>query len=214
METDPNHLVYFGLPPLDRSLVPRTCNVIYPMIPLGFYPLIGYVAGLWGNFELRMDELLASFVAADASEDDARWQTRPFKQRKALLRKKCAKHFDGAIVTEINELLDTAAGIHWQRNLIIHGHYRVANLLTVGVYADGVHNGRMVSLPVTQRSLEKLYHDIAVLSGRLVRCVDPDAGVHSLSSAHRSQLRDFVRKHPPDLPTPQILAPRRLSSPA
>ena len=206
------------LPPLNERWLPASgdWNGFFPVIDMRLYPLIGAVAAFWGSFELRMDELLASFVQADRSHHDAGWQRRNFKKRSALLKDKVAKHFRSptAISREIDGILAKAAVYQWQRNLVVHGHYRATDAKgLLRFHTEGVLNGKLAKLPITFDFLEQLYHELFMLTGRLIWCTDPASDPHALSSHDRSLLRDFVLKHPPNLPTPQILAPQLPPSP-
>jgi hypothetical protein len=200
-------------PILTKYLPPGgTYDLLLPPIPRQFYPLIGAVAAFWGNFELRMDELLASFVQADGSDHDAGWQRRNFKKRRGLLKDKLKIHFPGAVSTEISSILDGASQLHWQRNLVVHGHFRITNIPGLPVHAEGVIKGKLVKLPITAEFLERMYHELAILGSRLMGCVDPSRSPHALSSQDRSRLRAFLQKHPPNLPTAQMLATQTVSS--
>jgi len=210
--TDPNRTL--NLPPINARWLPegKTTSLMLPPVPAHFYPLIGAVATFWGYFELRANDLLASFVEADQSDHDAGWIRRNFKKRSGLLKQKVAAHFPGPIRNEIGTILGTAAVYHWQRNLIVHGHLRCVNNPGLPVHAEGTHNGKWVKLPLTATSLEKLYHDIAILTSRIMGCTDPEREDHTLSSPDRSLLRAFVLKHPPNLPIPQMLASQTATS--
>lgn len=201
--------------PLDlRWINPSYANLMLPAVEAHMYPLIGAVTVFWGHFELQVNELLGSFVRADGDQADDGWVRSNFKRRRTLLKKKVSARFPGAIAIEVADILNIAATYHWQRNTIAHGHFSVKNDPGFPMSAQGVHKGRIVNLPITSDFLSKLYHDLATLRARLVRCADPENDPHPLSSHDRAKLREFIRKYPPNLPTPRMFAGQSPPSPA
>jgi hypothetical protein len=193
-----------SMPGFNDALMRKGDRFIMPLARTTSYPLIGAVALHWGDFEIAMDKLLASFVAADADPNDIGWDRRGFAVRKKLLVVKAAVHFPGLISDEIIRILKAAAAYHWQRNLVVHGHFVAkADKGVVTTIAQGRVHKRDVAMAVTDEHLERMYHEISFLAGRLsdLTSADRKAGRSWLSWKDRSRLRAFVKKHPPSLPT-------------
>jgi hypothetical protein len=198
------------LPGFNDELLRRGSHLMAPVAPLSLYPLIGAVALFWGGFEAKMDELLSSFIAADADPHDQGWTRRPFKKRKELLIEKARSRFPGRISEEIERILRAGATYHWQRNLLIHGHFTAHfKIGAVTITAEGLVHDRYVALPVTSEHLERMHHEIGILNGRLHDLTaDRRAGKCWLSLRDRSTLRAFVAKHPWTPPTAQRIQPQ------
>ena len=177
-------------------------------------PLVGAVLAYWGAFEVIMNDILASFVIADADPNDERWERRNFTKRSRLLKDKAKARFPGKIADEITSILHSAAVYHWQRNLIAHGHYRVTfdNRKWDRAYsvACGRVNGRYVSMRMIPEDMERMYHELGVLAGRLtdLSCKDDPNAHCTLPSWHRSRVLGFLRRHRPIPPTAKSIEPR------
>lgn len=184
---------------------------VMPLARTTTYPLIGAVALHWGDLETLMDRLLATFVAADADPNDEHWERLGFEKRRKKLKEKARVRFPGLISDEIDRILDAAAVYHWQRNIVIHGHFSLSAKDGVATtHAKGTVNRVLRSMIVTDDHLERLYHEISFLAGRIadLTCSDKGAGGCWLSWRNRSKLRAFVKRYCPSRPTPKKIEPR------
>ena len=175
--------------------------------------LIGLVVAHWGDFECKLNKLIALLLTA-TDRDEPNWDRRGFEKRKKLL-----KELLGQIRFETNDdvgqarlatMLGEAADLQWRRNTVAHGVYR----LTVGPMssaaawrAESFHNGKPVTVSLDPDTLEKLWHDIAHLSGGLEATVNlvgaSEGGLPSLPDTHWLDLfRERDRRNPPKPQTP------------
>lgn len=208
--TEPEKGWSFEAPGFNPAMMRKGSNFVMPLARSSSYPMIGAVALHWGDFEIKMDSLLAAFVAADADPNDQEWQRLPFKKRKGLLQRKAKKRFPGRISDEITRILRLAATYHWQRNLVIHGHFKLeVKNAVVTTYAEGMVRRRLVRLPVTDEHLERMYHEISFLAGRLIDLsAKRGGGLCWLSLRDRSKIRAFLAKHRPNPATPKKIPPQ------
>jgi hypothetical protein len=180
-----------------------------PTVSEAMLPLIGAAVAYWGDLELHLDDLLTAFVAADADSNDENWQRKNFRKRRQLLKQKVRARFPGRIATEVCSILDAATEYHWQRNLLVHGHYKLhIHGLVTTVIASGYHNGRYIEAWFEERYLEEMYHELGMLTGRFQDLTACDDSKCALSSRNRQRLRAFVRRHHLSPPTPERRRPR------
>jgi hypothetical protein len=152
-------------------------DIVFLPIPDGILRLIGLVAAHWGTFEVVLNKLIeASYVAIGGAPDG--WQRLGFAKRKKLfvdiVRNDLKNTFPAAASNYI-KIAGDAADLHWQRNIVVHGLYRVtfppAGSESPTFWAEGTHNGNEVKIPIDVPTLEKLWHGIAHLTGGLMSTV-------------------------------------------
>ena len=101
--------------------------------------------------------------------------------------------------TLIKRSLSIAAGVHWKRNLVLHGDVTcrvtgTARQLQVTLEASGRHNGRDRVLNYTPEQIEDLFYEV-IHATALIRFSFPDLTVLRLSSLDTETLREFAAAH-------------------
>jgi hypothetical protein len=146
-------------------------------IPDSELKMIGLVAAHWGTFEVQMDKLIAAFLTA-LGRTDTDWKTQGFSRRKTLLvelvRDNLESTFPSASAS-YRKTMGDAASLYWRRNLVVHGQYRVkfppAGSESPTFWAEGIYKSRNVRISIDVPTLDKLWHDIAHLTGALMATV-------------------------------------------
>jgi len=182
-------------------------SLAYVPLPKTFPSLIGQVAVYWGNFELKLNEILEALVAEGTPVKDLRWATRSFDQRKGLFRDRVTEHFSSHpnIVSHLLGIFDAASDLHWRRNIVIHGQF----ISTIAPYSStiskvrafGIHKGNPIEAEVTEDFLDWLWHQIAMLTANLTDCFETEGErQHPLSLQDRQTLRAFLDRNRPPRP--------------
>ena len=148
-------------------------HVILQPIPGDLLYHIGFVAVHWGTFEIELNNFIRVMLRAMGREV-AGWDRLSFVKRKKLfvdlIKETFAEDFP-EVAKSYQSIAGSAADLHWRRNLVVHGQYRVtfppAGADKPNFWAEGKHNGREVCISIDQATLEKLWHDIAHLGGAL-----------------------------------------------
>jgi hypothetical protein len=146
-------------------------------LPDKIFCLVGLVVVHWGTFETEMDKVIQGILLAVKKEVDG-WERQAFSKRKSLFVDLVKAHIATAYpiaATQYRELLGSAADLQWRRNLVSHGVYRVtfppAGPESPFFWAEGIHKGKPISLQINEETLDKLWHDIAHLTGGLLATV-------------------------------------------
>lgn len=132
--------------------------------------LIGQVVAYWGDFEVKLNEIIRSALEV-LQRDEPNWPRRAFRKRKELFLTLAEEVWQGApeIVAEVKAHMGTAADLHWRRNAVTHGFYAFTypphSSGETTIRAEGHHKKRAVTVPIDVPTLEKLWHDIAHLTG-------------------------------------------------
>jgi hypothetical protein len=186
---------------LDR--IPLGESLQIPLLPEVYCGPVGAVVAYWGEFEIRMDRLLEALVFADNDPDDAGWRRLAFERRRKLLKRKIKARFPGPLADKVVAILGAARIYHWQRNLIVHGHYRLQ--IEDGRFypvAQGYVGDEYLELPLNEDFLMRMYHELGMLSSRLRRLTDEEP---PQPSPDISILQEFSRKARLNAPTPRTV---------
>lgn len=155
---------------LEHAYLKEGCHTLVIPIEPKLLELIGYIAVQWGHFEVVMNALINAFHVRMQRNPPERWQRLGFKRRKELFLN-IMDHYFTAVgwqeeIAPFKAICGRAADLHWRRNVIVHGFYRVMRETGPACYtAWGNHNGREVSIPITDSTLRQLFHDLAHLNG-------------------------------------------------
>ena len=206
---DLNPEQYFSVPMPGRlnRIIPGE-RLVLPSIPEAFCPLVGAVVAYWGEFETRMDSLLAAFVIADNDPNDAKWRRIGFERRRELLKRKVKKRFPGPVAEAVSAILGAARVYYWQRNLIVHGHFMLkidhgrAYPIAYGYVKD-----EYVELPLNEEFLERMYHELGMLSGRIQDIIDGEMPLPLHETQTIKALAQKARENPPTHRNVQPLHP-------
>ena len=149
--------------------------------------LVGQIIAYWGVFELRMDALITTVIQGMKYPVPKDWKRLNFVKRKALfkdvMRDYTEKMFP-SLTQEFEQIADSAGDLHWRRNIIAHGFYELIpgdNLGEDDTYsakfiATGRVKGKRRSIPIETATLQKIWHDIAHLTGELLVLVNVMGG--------------------------------------
>jgi|SRR5665213_806424 len=192
-------------------------NVVLLPMPNNILRLIGQVVIYWGLFEVQLDSLIASALAA-VKRDEPGWNRQGFAKRKKLfvdlVKTDLEPNFPAA-AAGYRKIAGDAADLYWRRNTVAHGKYRVtfppAGDESPSFWAEGVHNGRDVKIPIDEPTLEKLWHDISHLTGGLVATVrlhGSVAGDWPLTFSDTEILRIHRESSRPSKSSPNTRLPR------
>jgi hypothetical protein len=189
-----------------------------PPITAQFASGIGKVALVWASFEHEIDAFLSALVKASNYTSSTEWKKQRYAKRADIFRNSSKAIFENSspsVWRYIDSLLGRAANLQPKRNILAHGRLQCV-LEVVGPDLDHM---RIVSKLHAQddrtnktetfdpESLEKLYYELAHLSGltsRLNRINDPPKRI---ALRDRASLRDFLLAHHPSYASGQTPAP-------
>lgn len=200
-------------PPVPPGAISYTFNVdklqlpfSFPPVPPTFFPLVGSIAIIWGDFELAVDELIVALLNATGI-DEPRWRFKSFRERRRLLIRGVKQQFPvhNTIVEYYTRILDDASNIMWKRNALVHGKY-VASIrndrdgkFTHFITVNGTQNGKEIELSGTLDQIEDIYYEVGHINGRLREMLDTPAAC-SLPDAEKTVISAFLRDHHPNPP--------------
>src|SRR5471032_360643 len=122
-------------------------------MPDNLFRLIGLVAAHWGTFEVEMNKLVDALLRA-IGQTVPGWERQGFARRKKLLVDLVKANLETTFpiaAANYRKLAGDAADLHWRRNLVAHGLYRVtfpaAGPEQPNFWAEGVHKNRAVKIP-------------------------------------------------------------------
>jgi hypothetical protein len=159
-------------------------HIVFLPVPEAELRLIGLVAAHWGTFEVQLNSLIASILASIGQVIDG-WERLGFKKRKEMLADLIKEQLADLPETErrYRKLLGDAADLYWRRNTVAHGQYRVtfppAGSEPPSFWAESFYKNRPVRVDINVPTLEKLWHDIAHLTGELQQIVKSHGGTVS-----------------------------------
>lgn len=149
--------------------------------------LIGQIIVYWGAFELRMDKMIEVAHTSLGTPASDGWKTLPFKKRKTLFRDIMRTYSSRVCPQEkviFDQIVTKSGDLHWRRNVVAHGYYNMGWHETPdedGLYkslytANGTVKGTTRSIRIDEDTLEKLWHDIAHLTGDLLAAINRIGG--------------------------------------
>ena len=149
--------------------------------------LLGQIVVYWGAFELRMDLLIETVSARLNKEPPVGWKTMNFKKRKELFRdimRDYTTQLFPQLSATFNSIAGTAADLHWRRNLVAHGYYQVIpdakpneqGICGTSYTAHGLVNDKPKFIAIDAKTLEKLWHDISHLNGKMLAALNVMGG--------------------------------------
>jgi hypothetical protein len=195
----------------DKERVKRPFNA--PPIPDGLCGWIGKLAITWSLVELQLDQLIKALLEASHTSAPDGWERRDFKKRKELCRDLAKTFFAGAssVISHLCTILDTAANLHWRRNIILHGTLSVTLTAMqdpgrVWIEATlSAHSRRYsgTTLVFNTSDVEDLFYEIGHVSGLLNQFMTVGDAPSSIASDDISRLQDFLRDNLPIPPTMQ-----------
>ena len=174
---------------LEHAYLKEGCHTLVIPIEPKLLELIGYIAVQWGHYEVIINALIEAFHVRMYRQPPEKWQRFGFRKRKELFLGIMSDYFTSIgwhdEIAPFKAICARAADLHWRRNIIVHGFYRVARETgPIRYTAWGNHKGREVSIQVTDPILRQLFHDLAHLNGEVVaRLADRGATFDDLSVA-------------------------------
>lgn len=172
-------------------------------IPDRFCAPVGRIVATWGQFESSFDAFHDAVVKA--SQADPHSKPPSFRRRRQHLLKLARDYFgrSSGLFQHLKKIVAIAASLHKPRNLIAHGHYhlfisvkKAADELTPSVTIRMAAEGKGVRLEFDYEQLERLYYDVANLSGLMNQMAVPDyAAALPLPSHEISLLQGFLNSN-------------------
>jgi hypothetical protein len=178
-------------------------------LPLNWAHLVGFIVVLWGDFELKFDEVIACLnqrsTNAETTDD---WRRFKFGKRRSMFLKLWRELAPSSpsIISYVERLCSDAASLHAIRNLLVHGrlHGEIVDQEYV-MHAQGTYKDKLVSARVGRDEIATLHHDISHLCGRMDFLIDPDDSPmkpQPFSSDEKALLQNLLAKVRPSPPTP------------
>jgi hypothetical protein len=149
-------------------------------LPKEYHASIGLIVAYWGNFEVVFDSMLDGLLEGEKSGGVVRsttdWRKQKFRCRNSIFKEVCSEWLSTWRPTEAQTLLqisDTAADLHWRRNMIAHGTYAftMPPNSNVATRCRAISASTGKEMPFDEKVLKKLYHDISHLTADLVMTV-------------------------------------------
>lgn len=174
---------------------------------------IGRVTAYWCYYESMLNQLIDQMLGG-VERKEPNWQRRPFAKRcdlaKELLKEVAFPKADQEGKRRIRANLGAAADLQWRRNAIVHGTYtmKIGPYSSAAIFsAHGTHNGKSVPIVLHPDTLDKLFHDIAHLTGEFIeigKLLGDVAGLaHSFPDTQLLELCVATdQKNPPTQQTP------------
>jgi hypothetical protein len=185
-----------NLPPLEPGRLPPGFWLNLPSLPDEFYKPIGLVVAFWGSLEKDIDDFHLRILQNGLHDrrDRRSLLSGGFEQKFKALRKKVLQHFPVDASSELKSILDEIDKIKTQRDIIVHGHFQIRTISNDKflIFAMGYRRHEAVEIEITADGLSQLYHELAILRGKLHGVCDPQMVPSNLSVATRLWVQNFL----------------------